>query len=310
MEATLSTCYADFQGEETYWVWKGKLPLKDVVLGAGEGGIGKGFWEADMVARVTTGDTMPDDSVSDLGGPKNVILVTPEDHRRRAMWWRLMAAGADMSRVHDMTEVLGEEFTIPDHLPLLQKEIERIGDVGLVVLDPLSQLCDTGLTSVKFVRKKLWSPLRKLAEDTGCSILAMHHLTKAGSVAGSAALVQAARLRLHFALSEMDPDVRILSVAKTNISAKGAELTYTLTGEGHDISVEYIEPDIMPAERLNAGENKKRIMLAVTRATTPIGYRELAAEVGCTPGNARVILHRLAGEGLIRKEGRGKYLAA
>lgn len=320
MPSALTACYADIEPEEQRWGWRGKLPLNEAVLGAGEGGIGKGLWEADVAARITRGDLMPDGTESDFGGPKNVILVTPEDHVRRAMAWRLRAAGADLSRVFDMTRVLGEDFTLPDHLGLLEREIRNIGDVGLVALDPVSQLCDTALTSVKFIRRKFWTPLRQLAEDisteqerkggTGLCIFCMHHLTKAGSVAGSASLVQAARLLIRFSLSELDPETRIVSVGKTNISAKGAELTYMLAGEGHDIRVQYTEPDIMPAERLDAGMLKKQALLYLSRATEPVTPKALAAELGCAPGNARLMLHRLANEGHAKKAGYGKYLAA
>ena len=307
---SLYRSYATVAGEETYSIWEGKLPLKEVVLGAGAGGIGKGFWLADIAARVTNGDEMPDGTYGDLGGPMNVITVTPEDHVSRTMKWRLEAAGADPGRVFDMTRVLGHDFTIPDDIPLLERAIDEIGNVGLVVLDPLGQMCDKSLTSAKFVRRSVWAPLRRVAEDKGCTIFGMHHVVKSGSVAGSVTLEQSARLLLRFSLSDMDPSIRILSVGKTNISAKGTELTYTLTGEGHDVRVEYVEPDIMPAENLDGGDNKKHALLAVTRATEPVTPKSLAAEIGCTPGNARVLLHRLSTEGLIEKASRGKYVSA
>lgn len=303
--AAYSTCYADIEPEETSWGWKGILPVNDVVLGAGEGGIGKGLWEADVAARITRGDVMPDGSESDFDGPKNVILVTPEDHIRRAMAWRLRAAGADLSRVFDMTRVLGHDFTVPDDLSLLRREIENVGNVGLAVLDPLSQLVDRGLTGVKFVRRQVWSPLRELADSLDLSILAMHHLTKAGSVAGSAALVQAARLRLGFVLHEMDPELVVLTVEKTNISAVPEPLFYRKVGDGHGITVEYEQPDIMP-DTGKSGDTVKRFLWEL-RDGKPRHYEELARIAGVTPENARVTLHRLSREGKVQRIKRGIY---
>ena len=302
--------YVKIDGEETFWIWKDKLPFREVVLGAGDGGIGKGFWLADLAARVTNGDVMPDGTTGDLDGPMNVITITPEDHISRTMKWRLEAAGADPARVFDMTTTLGHDFTIPDDIPNLERAIAEIGNVGLVIIDPMSQVCEKSLTSAKFVRRSVWGPLRALAEARGCTIFGMHHNVKSGSVAGSVALVQSARVLLKFRLAEMDPSIRIMSVDKTNLSKKGPELTYTLAGDDHDIRVEYVEPDIMPAEQLDAGDNKKHALLAVTRSSEPMDAKTLAAEIGCTPGNARVLLHRLSVEGLIEKASRGKYVSA
>lgn len=307
-QGELSTSYADIEPEESYSVWTGKLPLREVVLGAGEGGIGKGLWLADIVARITNGEDMPDGSESDLGGPKNVVLVTPEDHIRRAMAWRLRAAGADLERVFDLTKVLGADFTIPDHIELLAAEVQAIGDVALVGLDPLSQLCDKNLTSVKFVRRSIFAPLRDMAENLNLCAYAMHHLTKAGSVAGSAALVQAVRMLLRFDLHEMDPGLVVLSTGKTNNTAKGPDLYYGLVGDGHDVCVEYRELDIEPVADATAGENM--ILYRLKKNAGAMGPKELAALTGMTPGSVRVLLSRMAKAELVRREGIGKYVAA
>lgn len=312
MSTRYATCYADIEPEETVEIWPGKLHLKEAVLGAGEGGIGKGLWVADVAARVSLGDSMPDGS-DGLDGPRNVVLITPEDHIRRAMAWRLRAAGADLSRVFDLTTVLGHDFTIPDDLGLLKAEIERIGDVALVIIDPLSQVVDRNLSTVKFVRRQVWGPLKALAEgkpgEPGCCVVAMHHLTKAGVVAGSAALVQSARLLLRFAKHEMDEELVVLQVEKTNIGPKGSPVQYRLVGEGHEIHVEYEEPDIMP-DMGKAGENAKQLVWQLKRANGPVDYKTLAAKAGMSAGNARVTLHRLAKEGVVTKVARGTYEAA
>src|SRR5215469_1507852 len=303
-----ATCYADIEPEETSWIWKGWLPLKDAVLGAGEGGVGKGLNVADVAARITNGDEMPDYSEG-LGAPRNVVLITPEDHARRAMAWRLRAAGADLSRVFDLTHVLGREFTIPDDLAVLRREVLAIGNVGLVVIDPLMQVCDKSLSSVKFVRKQVWGPLRQLAEELDCCIFTLHHLTKAGSVAGSAALVQSARVLIRYETHEMDSELIVMQVAKSNIEAKPAPVQYRLSGSGHDVHVEYEEPDIMP-DMGKSGEHAKQLVWQLRKAKQPVHYKELASAAGISAGNARVILHRLAKEGVVTRTERGVYAAA
>lgn len=113
------------------------------------------------------------------------------------------------------------------HLPAIQDAVESLG-AGLLVIDPLMSHLSAELNSnddkeVKFALK----PLSRMAQDTGCAVLCVHHLTKNTdkgaflSGQGSGAFGNTARLVLAIAEDDEDEDVRLLEVVKTNVSKKG-----------------------------------------------------------------------------------------
>ena len=95
--------------ETVEWLWSGddwrRIPLAEVVLTAGHGGVGKSTENMWMVARVTKGE-LPGQF---YGKPRNCLIAATEDSWKRTIIPRLIAAGADLDRVFRI-EVKTEEF--------------------------------------------------------------------------------------------------------------------------------------------------------------------------------------------------------
>jgi hypothetical protein len=94
-----------------------------------------------MVAKVTTGGPWPmKEGKAPLG---NVVYLQCEDGVSDTVVPRLKAAGADLTRVH-IVNMIEEEpgkkrmFSLRDDLHRLRKKILEIGDVVLVLIDPIS----------------------------------------------------------------------------------------------------------------------------------------------------------------------------
>src|SRR5260370_14301290 len=91
--------------------------------------------------------------------------------------------------------------------------------------------CPIPLTSVARVRSVL-APLQRIAQDTGVSILVTHDVTKSGSVAGSAAVVDAARSVLVINRDPSNPQVRCVKSVKSNMgSQKPPVVRYAIEGD-------------------------------------------------------------------------------
>jgi hypothetical protein len=88
------------QPERISWVWRGWIPLGKLTVFDGDPDIGKSQTATDLAARVSTGRPMPDGSRGVLGG---VVLLTAEDGLADTVKPRLLAAGADCSRVVALT---------------------------------------------------------------------------------------------------------------------------------------------------------------------------------------------------------------
>src|SRR2546423_4777989 len=108
--------------------------------------MGKGQVGAFIAAAVTANIDLPCDEGNATQG--NVIWFNAEDGACDTVLPRLVAAGADADRIHFVNGVLisGEEkhFSLVTDLHLLRKAIIRIGNVRLVIIDPVSAYLGVG----------------------------------------------------------------------------------------------------------------------------------------------------------------------
>ena len=153
----------EVKSEPITWLWKGKIPLGVITVIESDSGVGKTAIINDLTMRITTGTPMPvtDDAV----GPAGVVLLHGEDHLRGTVRPTLEAAGADLKRikVYDKRDCYDEPMLLPDDIPAIEKAIDELGDVKLVVIDPLSSFLNGNANSERSVRKAL-GPLASLAE--------------------------------------------------------------------------------------------------------------------------------------------------
>jgi KaiC/GvpD/RAD55 family RecA-like ATPase len=309
-----ATPYEEITPLEPEWLWPGRIPRQETTLIAGDGGIGKGFLLADLAARVTRGAPMPDGTGENA--PGSVLLVTSEDDPNMAMTYRLRAAGADLARVFDMTEdfVVGKARVndAPDSLPALRETIEDIGDVRLVVIDPLSAVAAISLTSSNVrVRRQIMTPLERLAKDTGVALALIHHTVKSGSIAGSKGITDAARMVLRVSRATQDERIRLIHVEKTNIASNtGGDVAYRVTGSFPDVRVEYLampEDDTLEAKPPTAAE---LIVAYLTEVGHPVETQTIAQSVGAGYSAVRVALTRLKDAHVVVNPARGLWMLA
>jgi AAA domain len=104
-----------------FWLWKGRLALGTLGLLAGREGVGKstlGYW---IAARITQGDLCG----CFQGTPKAVLVCATEDSWEHTIVPRLMAAGADLSRVYRVDVVTALAIRVGMSLPRDLEGVER-----------------------------------------------------------------------------------------------------------------------------------------------------------------------------------------
>jgi len=228
-------CMRDVKAERVDWVWAGILPAARLVLAVGDPGSSKSLLACDMAARITRASPWPDGQPgATLAGDVLIMAAedSPGDYRTR-----LDAANADCSRVHILEAVRLEDGTqkavtladIDAINDAVSQLAERGREVKLIVIDTVSALLPTGVDDSKNsdVRGVL-RPLAALAEETGATVLAIHHLRKSGGSAmhrtlGSVGWTAAARAVLAIARDPEDKTRRLLVVAKSNYSPEDGE---------------------------------------------------------------------------------------
>jgi hypothetical protein len=123
------------------WFWPFRFAVGALGLIAGLPDKGKGLISADIIARCTKGGEWP---CKEGTAPKgNVIWFTAEDSIENTIRPRLAAAGADLDKVEIVGMAANPDgsermFNLATDLPLLKQKIEEVGNVGLVIIDPVS----------------------------------------------------------------------------------------------------------------------------------------------------------------------------
>lgn len=257
-----TVCAADIPIRAKSWVWAGRLLRGGLELVAGAPGLGKSQVHCHYAACVTTTKPWPDGSAS--GEAANVIMVTAEDCLDDEVVPRLVAAGADVRRVYIVKLIrldrkTQRQFLLAEDLDTLEKKVREIGDVALVMIDPITAFMGGKMDSHKAteVRSQL-GPLKDFAERLRVAVSAISHPAKnAGPkaidhVIGSQAFVAAARI-VNVCVEEMEegdddcdnaastrmvPTGRVLFTnAKNNAAPKMPTLAYRVVGGtavGHD----------------------------------------------------------------------------
>jgi hypothetical protein len=239
-------CAADVVPRGKDWLWEGHLLRGAQELMTGIPGLAKSQVQCSYTAHVTTGKAWPN-GWPGLVVPMSVIMVTAEDVLDQEVVPRLIAAGANLAKVHILkcikTDNKQRQFLISEDLEKLAKEVARLGDVALITLDPITAYMGGKINSHKTteVRSQL-GPLKDFAEHVNVALSTVTHPPKnAGPRAidhfiGSQAFIAHGRIG-HACIEEIKPEDgtdeggkptgRILFThVKYNPSAKMATLAY------------------------------------------------------------------------------------
>lgn len=199
------------------------IPIGAPSMFVGKGGEGKSSLALEFVARVSTGT---------LDGryrnrPRNVVLISHEDDPATQLKPRLVAAGADLNRVHLIRVRAEIEGAIAHDVPSLTRDMAIIREAvettaaALVIVDPLSSTIEGNLDKVQDVRRAL-NPLAQLAQDHDLALICIMHTRKGQSsmsdaTSGSHAFRDVARSLMLFA-HDSETGNRIVTVDKASYS--------------------------------------------------------------------------------------------
>jgi hypothetical protein len=225
---------SEFEMEAVDWLWPWRIARSALNLLVGLPDKGKGCLWSDIAARITTGEDWPANEGRAPQG--NVIIFSAEDHIKNTVVPRLKAAGADLGRVKivgmaHIPDGAKRMFNLVTDLWALKAKIEEVGNVALIIIDPVAAYLGIGKISggsQTDVRGVL-APLVDLAEQMGVAILAVMHFNKKVDVnnallriADSVAYGATART-VYAALDDPDNEDAYLYVkAKNNLGPKNA----------------------------------------------------------------------------------------
>ena len=225
--------------EPIRWLWPGFLPAGMLTILGGAPGCGKTTIALSLAAIVSRGGMWPDGSRCGQAG--DVIIWSGED-ANAVTAARLVASGADMSQVHFIDGITGEDgqaFDPGRDMALLEATAEALRAPRLLILDPIVSAVAGDSHKGAEVRRSL-QPVVALGQRLGCAVLGITHFSKGTGgrdpverVTGSIAFAALARVVLVAAkvANESGDDTearRALMRDKSNIGPDDGGFAYEL----------------------------------------------------------------------------------
>ena len=231
---------ASIKPQAIRWLWPGWLARGKLHVLAGAPGAGKTTIAISLAAILTHGGRWPDGSGPP--SPGRVVIWSGEDDPSDTLVPRLMAAGADLSRVYFVDDVVEDgnarSFDPAKDIEPLRDAIKRIGGADLLIVDPIVSAVAGDSHRNAEVRRAL-QPLADLAGDFGAALIGITHFSKGTGgrdpverLSGSLAFGALARVVMVAAKrqgEDQEFSERILCRAKSNIGPDEGGFTYQLT---------------------------------------------------------------------------------
>ncbi|QIG92784.1 AAA family ATPase [Bradyrhizobium sp. 6(2017)] len=238
-------CAKDVIIRAKQWVWPGHLLRGAQELLTGIPGLGKSQTQIHFIGCVSAGLAWPDGAKA--LPPANVIMLTAEDVLQDEVVPRLLAANANVERVHILKKIRKDgqdrQFLLGEDLDMLARAVAEIGEVGLITIDPITAYMGGKVDSHRTteVRSQL-GPLKDFAEGHNIAISTITHPPKsAGQKAidhfiGSQAFIAAGRIG-HVCVGEVEEEADgtktptgryLFANAKNNPHTKMPTLAYRI----------------------------------------------------------------------------------
>jgi hypothetical protein len=288
--------------KETEWAWPGKVPLRRVTLIEGAAGSGKSFVALDLAARINGGRDWPDGQARVLPDA-DVLVLCRNDDPSRTISARFQQAGGDPARLlhfHEFATLLVEDqqhgdrpFLFPFDMLALETILEDNPAIGVIIIDPLSDFCETPRQLTETLFK-----LEELAERANAVFLVTLPADCRTDAQGrlkvkSRWATDAARCAWCIIADPDDPRQRLFVARRTNFCEEPNGLAFRLSDSG--VVWDASEP-IDPFDPLGKLTGCKKCLTDILSQDGDVPASQVfrqGAECGFTPREMRAAAKRL-----------------
>lgn len=174
---------ADVRPERVEWLIDGLIPRRHLTLLAGDSGIGKTTLALHLVAQASIGGYAPNGAKI---APARSLIITNEDDAASIIVPRLIAAGADMSKVAIIDDTNQFDISDPAQFEVFYQEfIQHKLEYEFIIIDAFSIIGSQAKNSHNADQmRKIITQYRNMAKNTKVAILGVMHIRKLQSHAG------------------------------------------------------------------------------------------------------------------------------
>ena len=220
------------------WLIQNWLPAGKLTLLAGQAGTGKTQLAISIAAMLSSGSALPDGTISPL---LNTLMWSGEDDISTVITPRFKAASAQMHRIHliqGVTELNGQSrpFDFASDLSDLKAKAEQIGDIGLVIIDPIVSVVAGDSNKASDVRAGL-QPIVDMAQELNCAVIGITHYRKSSNsqnvsddVLGSQAYIAVPRVAWGTKRRDSD-NTCVVAIIKNNLAPLIGGYEYTIESQ-------------------------------------------------------------------------------
>jgi putative DNA primase/helicase len=231
-----NVCASDVKIETIDWLWPNRFARGKLGLLAGMPERGKGLILSDIFARISRGMPFPcNEGKAEIG---DVLLLQQEDDPADTVVPRLIAAGADLTRIRILNMIKKVDgsgkrtFNIAADLPMLRPILERANDPQLLAIDPITAYVGKINAAAGVEVRSALMPLIDLLREFHVAGIGVMHLNKKTDVDNAVARISdslafVAVSRQAFVVTDDPENERRLFVkAKNNLAPDVKALSY------------------------------------------------------------------------------------
>ena len=259
-----SLMLSDVESKSVPWLWQNFFARGRATLISGDPGSAKTWFLLDLAARHSRGQRWPDGAPGDSVGARTYYM-TVEDDLHDTIRPRIDSLGGNPAKiaVFNSEHPLHLNLSEPDGLVRLEKELVRLGNIDLVVIDPIIDFSGKSNPNAAEEVRSLLTPLIRLALKLNFALVLIGHLNKAQTLsaiyrAGGSALGWLGKCRAAFMIfrDKDDPALRHVYPVKANLAPQDPPQLHfrIINGEvKYEVSREDVNIDEQLAPRRGPG---------------------------------------------------------
>lgn len=239
--------YREVKAKKVEWLWYPYIPYGKITIIQGDPGEGKSTVAINLASIISNGESLPLEK--EKTAPRAVVYQNSEDGKEDTIVPRLIACGADLSKVAYIEE---DETALELGDERLSKVIDEIG-ARVLILDPVQAYwgANTDMNRAGAIRP-IMNQLARMAQQKKCAVIMIGHMTKGNGKGlyrglGSIDIAAAARSVLLVARLKSQPEMRVLAHVKSNLAPIGDSILFSVDGKS---SISWLRKSKLTAEQI------------------------------------------------------------